>query len=254
MKNIKILYVIAAALALASCSKEEEAPEGAGAPVVFELAVDGFTRGGDPSRANDLTTVNYPVADYFGIGGTGFDRIDITDGNSTATYVYSAGALTTSDASLRFPIDGAALTFSTAWPHASATIPPAADQTSKAAFLANDPLTWTRKVVTTASSVMIVFSHVNPKVTLVAGGAAAGSKITALEIAGYKAYCDASASVVCAQLMVPVTSKVAFQTAAAKGATVTATIDGVGAKTFALDQAIALPSGAGGNYTITLNL
>lgn len=243
---------MAAALALWACSKEAAAPQGAGAPVVFELAVDGFTRGGDPSRANDLTTVNYPVSDYFGLGA-GFDRIDITDGTFTATYVYSAGALTTSDAPLRFPIDGAALTFSTAWPRVGANIPSAMDQTTKAAFLANDPLTWTRKVVTTASSVVIVFSHVNPKVTFVVGGAAAGSKITSLEIAGYQAFCgDASAT--CAQLMIPAASKADFQTAAAKGATVTATIYGVGTKNFVLDQAIVLPASVNSNYTITLNL
>ena len=66
----------------------------------------------------------------------------------------------------------------------------AKDQREKEAFLAADWLSAELKEVAPAQAVALTLGHERPKLTFTLAGTMSGSRITALSVAGYDAYCD----------------------------------------------------------------
>lgn len=104
-----------------------------------------------------------------------------------------AGA--TPDDVLYFPVDGSALaSVKVYWPEEAVRQAQggaiAKDQREKEAFLAADWLSAELKEVAPAQAVALTLGHERPKLTFTLAGTMSGSRITALSVAGYDAYCD----------------------------------------------------------------
>lgn len=96
---------------------------------------------------------------------------------------------------LYFPVDGSALaSVKVYWPEEAVRQAQggaiAKDQREKEAFLAADWLSAELKEVAPAQAVALTLGHERPKLTFTLAGTMSGSRITALSVAGYDAYCD----------------------------------------------------------------
>ena len=167
MKQSLLICAAAALLAGSSCSEQE--PFDAAMPV--RLSVAGISPG---SRA----AANYAADDYFGLRGMAGASVSVKA--RTTTYIYADGTLAgaTPDDVLYFPVDGSAL--------ASVKV----YQREKEAFLAADWLSAELKEVAPAQAVALTLGHERPKLTFTLAGTMSDSRITALSVAGYDAYCD----------------------------------------------------------------
>ena len=101
----------------------------------------------------------------------------------------------TPDDVLYFPVDGSALaSVKVYWPEEAVRQAQggaiAKDQREKEAFLAADWLSAELKEVAPAQAVALTLGHERPKLTFTLAGTMSGSRITALSVAGYDAYCD----------------------------------------------------------------
>lgn len=177
MKQSLLICAAAALLAGSSCSEQE--PFDAAMPV--RLSVAGISPG---SRA----AANYAADDYFGLRGMAGASVSVKA--RTTTYIYADGTLAgaTPDDVLYFPVDGSALaSVKVYWPEEAVRQAQggaiAKDQREKEAFLAADWLSAELKEVAPASGR-------RPKLTFTLAGTMSGSRITALSVAGYDAYCD----------------------------------------------------------------
>ena len=184
MKQSLLICAAAALLAGSSCSEQE--PFDAAMPV--RLSVAGISPG---SRA----AANYAADDYFGLRGMAGASVSVKA--RTTTYIYADGTLAgaTPDDVLYFPVDGSALaSVKVYWPEEAVRQAQggaiAKDQREKEAFLAADWLSAELKEVAPAQAVALTLGHERPKLTFTLAGTMSGSRITALSVAGYDAYCD----------------------------------------------------------------
>ena len=194
MKQSLLICAAAALLAGSSCSEQE--PFDAAMPV--RLSVAGISPG---SRA----AANYAADDYFGLRGMAGASVSVKA--RTTTYIYADGTLAGAtyhdesilpveqDDVLYFPVDGSALaSVKVYWPEEAVRQAQggaiAKDQREKEAFLAADWLSAELKEVAPAQAVALTLGHERPKLTFTLAGTMSGSRITALSVAGYDAYCD----------------------------------------------------------------
>ena len=184
MKQSLLICAAAALLAGSSCSEQE--PFDAAMPV--RLSVAGISPG---SRA----AANYAADDYFGLRGMAGASVSVKA--RTTTYIYADGTLAgaTPDDVLYFPVDGSALaSVKVYWPEEAVRQAQGGaitkDQREKEAFLAADWLSAELKEVAPAQAVALTLGHERPKLTFTLAGTMSDSRITALSVAGYDAYCD----------------------------------------------------------------
>lgn len=172
------------------------------------LQQDGAVLSIIPEFAGTRAPQNYPVSDYFSISSLNNASVSVKAGSQTTNgiYKYESGKLVASseDNTLKFPDNDASIDeLIVLWPEESKRTEIPRDQTAKNTFLAADWLKATETAVSqTSGSVVARFNHERAKLTFTLSGNQAGKKITALTLGNYKAYCDASASVKDAQLMI----------------------------------------------------
>lgn len=257
------LYIAAAAIVFSACAKQAPTtPDGAGQPVRFGVELQPFTDGTGTRAAVDPRAVNYPIEDYFEVD----DQVNVsTDGITFHLYTHDNGVLSSADDPLRFPDDGSAITDLFAdWPSDVSfwdVFPDIKDQSAKAAFLHADFLSWGGDNISLKPSILapVTFGHVCPKVTFTLGGIYQGRKITALEIAGRKAFCDPGrADIKDAQYMV--TNPEIFNDEVMAGTLGVLSIEGVnGPVPFKLDadpdvSSVSASAPQNHHYLITINL
>jgi len=184
MKQSLLICAAAALLAGSSCSEQE--PFDAAMPV--RLSVAGISPG---SRA----AANYAADDYFGLRGMAGASVSVKA--RTTTYIYADGTLAgaTPDDVLYFPVDGSALaSVKVYWPDRTST-PPPAPSPPVCTTPASTPGTCRRRMWPAlpgapAQAVALTLGHERPKLTFTLAGTMSDSRITALSVAGYDAYCD----------------------------------------------------------------
>lgn len=184
MKQSLLICAAAALLAGSSCSEQE--PFDAAMPV--RLSVAGISPG---SRA----AANYAADDYFGLRGMAGASVSVKA--RTTTYIYADGTLAgaTPDDVLYFPVDGSALVLRQGILAGGGRTPgtgrrhrqrPAGEGSVPRRGLAFGRAEGGRP----AQAVALTLGHERPKLTFTLAGTMSGSRITALSVAGYDAYCD----------------------------------------------------------------
>lgn len=213
----------------------------------FTIAMDGF---GTATRS----AVNYSLEDYFTGQTGGLENIEVTFNGVTKNHTYSGGVLvppTPADAFI-FPAGGNPVDMKVSWPAAAnrklVTAPERKDQSTKAAFLAEDHLTADMPGVMPTYSVSVFMKHERAKIAFVPSASLAGAAtITEFTFGDFKAFLNTEKGV--AEIMIDPTTDAPLFTAGASGTIKTS----AGDFNYTLDAAVTGIE-AGSYHEITLNL